>query len=1109
MSDIFLSYARNDLHRVKPLIEALEAEGLSVWWDRKVAPGKSFEEVIDAAIESASCVLVLWTEQSVTSDWVRTEATEGLEKGILLPVLLDEVRVPLSFRRVQAANLVGWAEDPESSHYDELIQRIRELVPAEQEKQPGVIAEVPIVGRGAELEVLEQAMRKSMAGTGGVVLVSGQPGIGKTHLVRAFATRAEAMGAVALFGNCYDTLGSPAYWPWIQLLESAARRFESSELASVLGDEGSRDVIDALLPDQPDAGETRRGFHDDRAFQARFRLFSRVTDYLGECAEQKPLLLVMDNIHSADAASLAVLEFLARRLTYSPMLLLATYRDVDVSRKDPLFNTLSVLSQELELTRLRLDGLKRADAADIVEQTVGRDVAGEVIDAIYEQTEGNPLFVREVAQGLADELNKARGKSIALRIPDGIREAIGRRLNQLSERCNEILSVASVIGREFELREITSLMDVDAVEVLQALEPASAAGIVNALETGIGRFIFGHTLIRDTLYDELPMARRLLLHRQVAEMLERAHANNLDPALAQIAQHYYRAAQSGCVDKAVEFALKAAGLAQRKHAHEEGIELCRMALDALSMDGAELRGTEAEIYMKLADCQYGVGRSAEEISASYEAAMRAARQAGHHECFLEAAWAYVPQNMYHSGERPLQVINEALELLTDGNDRARARTLAHKAVALGLAGHRSDAVDVGYESVELARKTGDPALIAETMGRVVWVMRTRPEKLSERIRLGEEALAIAGRPDDLYARVEVERWLALSHQEAGNTQRVRELAVMFRGDAEQNGVLLYRYIAAGIDAFLALLEGRWEEAEGFIRKAAELGQGSGDLATEGVAGAQFMMLTRELGRLKALEPALRQFTDDPLTHPWGPAIAAVFIELGAIDEARDVFERMAKAGFANLPKDELYLTTLTFMAETCVALEDSKRAAELYQGLLPYAGQMVVQPTAVCYGPDDLYLGMLAELMNQPADAEQHFARARDLAEHAESSPWLAHALFRYGSFRRRQGESDDGMLDEARRIAESLSMARLLELVDAADAVTRERASRLPDDLTPREVEVLRLIAAGRSNKDIATALFISLNTVATHVRSILNKTHTANRTEAAAYAMQQGLND
>ncbi|MEJ2131111.1 MAG: toll/interleukin-1 receptor domain-containing protein, partial [Gammaproteobacteria bacterium] len=131
MSDIFLSYARNDLHRVKPLIEALEAEGLSVWWDRKVAPGKSFEEVIDAAIESASCVLVLWTEQSVTSDWVRTEATEGLEKGILLPVLLDEVRVPLSFRRVQAANLVGWAEDPESSHYDELIQRIRELVPAE------------------------------------------------------------------------------------------------------------------------------------------------------------------------------------------------------------------------------------------------------------------------------------------------------------------------------------------------------------------------------------------------------------------------------------------------------------------------------------------------------------------------------------------------------------------------------------------------------------------------------------------------------------------------------------------------------------------------------------------------------------------------------------------------------------------------------------------------------------------------------------------------------------------------------------------------------------------------------------------------------------------
>lgn len=1108
MSDIFLSYSREDLQRVSPLVEALEGEGLSVWWDRKIAPGESFEEVIDAAIEAASCVLVLWTKHSVASDWVKTEATEGLEKGTLLPVLLDDVRMPLSFRRVQAANLVGWPEDVDSSHYDDLIERIRELVPKDDESDAGAAPTVPIVGRSAELNVLEEALRKSMAGTGGLVLVSGQPGIGKTHLARAFAGRAEAMGAVALFGNCHDTLGAPPYSPWTEILESAARRFESGELISLLPDDGN--VIDALLPDESGASETRSGFHDDRALQARFRLFSRVTDYLGECAEQKPLVLVIDNLQSADAASLALLEFLARHLTHSPMLVVCTYRDVELTRKHPLFNTLGVLREELEVIRQRLDGLTRSEAEQIILETSERDVAPELIDAIYEQTEGNPLFVREVAHGLADELDKAQGRVRALRIPDGIREAIGRRLNQLSERSNEILSVASVIGRQFELREIVALMvDVDAVEVLQSLEPATTAGIVDSLDTGVGQFVFSHTLIRDTLYDELPMARRLLLHRQVAEMLEGTHANDLEPVLGQIAQHYYRAAQTGCVDKAVEFAMKAADRAQRMHAHEEGIGHYQMALDALVMDGSDHRRQEAELYMGRAMCEKGVGRPAEAITASLESAMQAARHANHHECFLEAAWEYMHQNMNRPSERPLQIVNEALDLLPEENMSGRARALSHKAVALALAGRRNDAATVGYESVELAKAADDPVLVSESMARLIWAMRTRPEKLSERIRVGEEALAIANQHDDLFSRLEVEQWLVLSQQEAGNTERVRELAVVFHRDADRHGVHHYRYLAAGVDAFVALMDGRWEEAEGLIQRAAELGQGSGDDAAESVAGAQLMMLTRELGRLKVLEPVLRQFIDDPRNNPWGPGLAVVFIELGAMDEARGIFEEMGKSGFANLPRDELYLTTLTFMAETCAALEDGERAPELYQGLLAYAGQMAVQPTAVCYGPVDMYLGMLADLMNQPREAEEHFQRARALAEHSNSKPWLAHALFRYGSFQRARGESDDAMLRQAREIAESLSMARLLDLLDSSAAAGHTDKERLPDDLTPREVEVLRLVAAGRTNKDIAKALFISLNTVATHVRSILNKTHTANRTEAAAYAMQKGLRD
>jgi DNA-binding CsgD family transcriptional regulator len=315
----------------------------------------------------------------------------------------------------------------------------------------------------------------------------------------------------------------------------------------------------------------------------------------------------------------------------------------------------------------------------------------------------------------------------------------------------------------------------------------------------------------------------------------------------------------------------------------------------------------------------------------------------------------------------------------------------------------------------------------------------------------------------------------------------------------------------------ALLGGRFAEADRLAIHIFTLDQRMQGENLEGTFGLLMFALRREQGRLHEVEPVLRYFVQQQgVASAWRPGLALLYSEFGRLQEARREFERLAQYGFTDIPRDGLWMACMTYLVDVCTVLGDTARAAILYQILLPYAGRTVVIGNATaCYGAASRYLGMLATAMACWDEAEQHFTDALSMNARPGARPWLAHTQHQYAqmlSTRNRPGDhaKATALQLEALTIARELAMRALeARLTDQQEQTVPPSPAPqdLPDPLSPREVEVLRLIAAGKSNRDIADALCISLNTVATHVRNILTKTGCANRTEAAAYALRHGL--
>ena len=349
----------------------------------------------------------------------------------------------------------------------------------------------------------------------------------------------------------------------------------------------------------------------DSPDQARFRLFDSITAFLKSASLKQPLVLVLDDLHWSDQPSLLLLQFLARELGNSRLLLVGTYRDMELSRQHLLAETLGELTRERLFQRVLLRGLSQQDVSRFIEVAAGVNPPAGLTEAVHTQTEGNPLFVTEVVRLLVQEgeLTQESGnrESWTVRIPEGVREVIGRRLNRLSQRCNETLTIASVIGREFELRQLTPLVeDISEDRLLEVLEEALAARVIEELPQAVGRYQFNHALIQETLSEELTLTRRVRLHARIAETLEELYGENAEAHAAELAHHFAQAEAVAGGEKLVRYSQLAGERALAAYAWEEALSHFERGL--LSR-GVPLAGPEAAPDQKAAALLFGLARA--------------------------------------------------------------------------------------------------------------------------------------------------------------------------------------------------------------------------------------------------------------------------------------------------------------------------------------------------------------------------------------------------------------------------------------------------------------------------------------------------------------------
>ncbi|MDR6860144.1 AAA family ATPase [Variovorax guangxiensis] len=974
------------------------------------------------------------------------------------------------------------------------------------------------VGRQQEMAHLTKALADARQGQGQVVLLAGSGGIGKTRLAQQMARRAEQDGVSVLWGRCLEEPGAPLYWPWRQLIRGYLRRCGDANPAETLG-AGLADIAsivpeltEQISPPQPstDTGDTA---------QSRFRLFDAVAGFWRRAAQRGPLLLIFEDLHWADATSLRLFAFLAAELEDSALLVIGTYRDTELSRQHPLFETLAGLARSPAFHRIELAGLSGRETEEFMVAAGGGPASANFLSAIHERTEGHPLYLEEILRLMMETRAPQAVGSVTddprllMRIPTGVREVIGKRLNRLSVSAGRLLSIAACIGRSFDLDLLAQLeADKSEDEVLLALEEALAVRLIEPVPK-TQQFRFSHALIRETVYDEMLGLRRVRLHLRIGEMLERRCGLDDSTVLPQLAYHFSEAGPGSAAVKALAYARQAAEHAKQLFAFEEAVRLYQLALHLQEEHFAKDAAQRCGLLLDLGEVEWLLG-TGEQARAAYREAAELARLQSLGALFARAAVGFEKSSVVaaRSGEPAVALLLEAIAL-HQADDPLRVELLARLGRAYVYCARADEAKEAHHRAVTLARKIGDMrglrlALASIATG-IYW-----PSLLHERLAAAHEAWNIAEEMRQPLLNLDVLSFFLLNLIAVGDMPSLTRMREQGLRLSEQSGSPHGQAVCRCIEALVAINEGRFADAEDWATQALELGRRVAEDLAVGTYGMQMFCLRREQGRLREALPLLQHFVGTtPKAQIWQPGLALLYAELDMRPECQAQFDSLPWSRALAAPTDASTMTIALFAAEVSVYLEDAARAALLYPLLHGHAGtNLLADSGGPCLGSADRLLGRLATVMGQWEVAQRHFEAALAMDHKTGWRVWLAHSRYAYAVMLHRRASAGD--LDRARTLladalAEStaLAMDALTPRIAAlAEAIAKPRPA-FPCGLTEREVGVLRLMAMGRNNREIGQVLMISSNTVANHVRSILEKTYTANRTEAAAFASREGL--
>ena len=977
----------------------------------------------------------------------------------------------------------------------------------------GLASPFPFVGRQAELAALETLIPLAEGEGRRVALVSGEPGSGKTRLVYELAQTAAARGALVLYGRSDAVVNAP-YEPIVEALDSLVGVLDSDVLRGCVGTGGGE--LTRLLPDLPARlGPFPSPIRAD-ADTERHRLHAAVTEFLVQVSRRQPVLLVVDDAHWADASSLHLIRQLARAGD-ARMVLLVTFRDREGEERRELGDTLADVSRIEGVTRLRLGPLVNDDVEEFVLRSSGAEQQADVSDAarsIGELTEGNPFLLCELWRTLVEsgtiEISSGSvrlARPVAeLSTPESVRELVHFRLSRLASSTTMLLEIAAVIGAEFDIDVLRTAAALEEKVFVAALEEAVRSGTIDEVPGPGLAHRFAHELVRRALVDRLTAVRRVEVHLRVGEALERAHAANPARVLAELAHHFALAAPVGGTDRAVRYNLRAAEGAKASLAFEDAAACFATALE-LGVDDDDER---TRLELERGASHYRAGQTAEALAA-FQSAAALARARGDVETLVEAALGHeeAASQLMVTGEDSVALLREAITVVGEGDTALHARLLSALSRALVFVGEDEDAGVLRIEATAMARRVGDPGTLAAVL--IQEEIRNVHVPLEEALERLTQARDLALELGDLHVLMEA-MWRRITTLVGlGELHAARRELTELRRAAEQGQEPVKLNAAAVFGSAFALCDGKLGEAEALAEEAEEWTRLM-RFPISGEYGVQLFGIRREQGRLAELQPFVQILaTSEQAASAWRPGLVALLVELGMVDEARAELERLRVDGFVGVA-GELSSASLVYLADAASALGDAESAELLYPLLEPLGGRTVqIGQLVACYGAADRYLGMLAGVMANWDVAEAHFEYALYLNRRMAVHTWTAHTAYEYARMLLARGRTVDRpraaeLLAEASEASKRYGLRGLEEKIDALRG-QRPTPAELPDGLSLREVEVLRLVARGHSNREIGKRLFISEHTAANHVRSILRKTGCANRTDATSYAHQQGL--
>jgi tetratricopeptide (TPR) repeat protein len=875
----------------------------------------------------------------------------------------------------------------------------------------------PFVGRDRELRELENGLESAIAGRGGLLLISGDPGIGKTRLCEELVDRAAARGVQVAWARCWEAGSQPAFWFWEQLL--------------------------GQLSDNPLPAPHPGGTAEDPDV-ARLRYFDDMVDRVRRVASAAPLVLVVDDLHWADVASIRMLAYLASQLRDIPALVLASTRDVDATPGSAAGDAIGLLARSAG--HVRLSGLDAGEIHALI------DSMAEDVDAgsLHHHTGGNPLFALELARHLDARGSKLRADEMPP-VPATVRGVLTHRLNALTPDCRAALDVAAVVGDEFGVDVVEAVTGLDRHRLLELVDEAVRAHLVR--DAGVAAYAFTHPLVRATLYDDLRIARRVRLHERVGVALEarRAQGANVDPAA--LAHHFLEAAPGGTAAKAAGYAIDAARRAMAHLAYESAVRLYEQALAVLELDPSA--ADRCEVLLGLGAAELAAGRQPAARAVHLEAA-GLARTAGRADCLARAALGVGGGGGFEVGlgdREQIDLLEEARRGLGSEPSVLLAQVMARLSVALSLSGADDRRLGLSEDAVALARAVDDAGALAYALAAHCDAIagpgstERRLEEASEIVDLatvrGDHSTELLGRRLRLVALLELGRIAAADAE----IEAYARLAHVLRQPLYGWYVPLWR-------AMRALMRADFDACARLVDKAAELGaQAHSDNATMLTESLRWYLM-RDTGDTEGALAILDRFA--PFTAVFGVqfrvATTLTLADAGRTEEARTRLDADVVA-IRTVPVDSEWLSMLAQLAQVIARIGGHPLAEWAYGALLPHRDLFGVEGIgAAWWGSVERPLGLLAASLGRTQEAVEHFDAAV-VANGATGCPLCVAATLR-----------DAGLaLGDQERLGAALTLFRELGVSRRVAELDGLIAPAQPANVFHREGDVWTLGYAGR----------------------------------------------